>query len=209
MVSEAFRHGTHRQQHIHSTVIIGFFVPSVDRHHLTISGQPAEAECQAVPDEASAASERLRVGDLAKRTGVTVRAIHHYEALGLIEPVARSKGHYRLFAADTPVRIRWINKLKSLGLSLSDIRSLVQERQGTESARRAAAALRTTYQEKLVEVRERLGELRALEAELESSLTYLDACGTGCTPRLVPTDCAQCERQSEAHDIDLINGALI
>src|SRR6185295_3183163 len=81
------------------------------------------------PDtEAFEAAEQqlLRVGDLAKMTGKTVRAIHHYEELGLIEPVGRSKGHYRLFDAETPVRIRWISKLQSLGVSLSEIRTLVR-----------------------------------------------------------------------------------
>src|ERR1700741_663993 len=46
-------------------------------------------------DEAS--GERLfQVGDLARATGKTVRAIHHYEDVGLLQPHARSKGRYRL-----------------------------------------------------------------------------------------------------------------
>lgn len=151
----------------------------------------------------------LRVGDLAKMTGKTVRAIHHYEELGLIEPAGRSKGHYRLFDAETPVRIRWIGKLQSLGLSLGEIRTLVRTRQASPSALQAAGQLRRMYEEKLVEVRSRLAELTALERELSASLSYLDACGTSCTPELGPTDCAQCDRHAEEQHSDLISGALV
>jgi DNA-binding transcriptional MerR regulator len=166
------------------------------------------------------AQHLLRVGDLAKLTGKTVRAIHHYEELGLIEPVGRSKGHYRLFDTETPVRIRWISKLQSLGLSLGDIRTLVKNRQASPSALQSASQLRQMYEAKLVEVRSRLAELTALERELAASLAYLDACGTSCTPELTPTSCAQCDRHAdrhadggdrhaEEHHSDLISGALV
>jgi DNA-binding transcriptional MerR regulator len=149
------------------------------------------------------------VGDLAKQTGKTVRAIHHYEELGLIEPIGRSKGHYRLFDPETPARIRWISKLQSLGLSLSEIRNLVRGRQASPSAQQSAGQLREMYESKLIEVRDRLAELRTLEAELLASLAYLESCGTSCTPAFAPTDCAQCERHPEANETDLISGALV
>lgn len=200
---------------------------STGRYHLTLAHPAAERPAPAGltafgrdsnPDanhEAGEASQQLlRVGDLAKITGKTVRAIHHYEELGLIEPVGRSKGHYRLFDAETTVRIRWISKLQNLGLSLGEIRALVRTRQATPSALQAAGQLRQMYEEKLVEVRSRLAELTALERELQASLAYLDACGTNCTPELSPTDCAQCDRHpedrsAEEEHSDLISGALV
>lgn len=202
---------------------------STGRYHLTLAHAADERSAPAAAGavarsghEANEPSQQLlRVGDLAKITGKTVRAIHHYEELGLIEPVGRSKGHYRLFDAETPVRIRWISKLQSLGLSLGEIRSLVRTRQATPSALQAAGQLRHMYEEKLVEVRSRLAELTALERELQASLAYLDACATSCTPELGPTDCARCDRHAEgerhaeghAHNdeqhSDLISGALV
>ncbi len=173
--------------------------------------QPA-AVSKAEQEAGEACAQLLRVGDLAKITGKTVRAIHHYEELGLIEPAGRSKGHYRLFDVETPVRIRWISKLQSLGLSLGEIRTLVRNRQASPTALQAAGQLRSMYEEKLVEVRGRLSELTALERELQASLAYLDACGTSCTPELVPASCAQCDRHlsdaDEQHS-DLIVGALV
>jgi MerR family transcriptional regulator, copper efflux regulator len=196
---------------------------STGRYHLTLAQPAGERAASAatgpvtpLSQEACEPSQQLlRVGDLAKITGKTVRAIHHYEELGLIEPVGRSKGHYRLFDAETPVRIRWISKLQSLGLSLGEIRALVRTRQATPSALQAAGQLRHMYEEKLVEVRSRLAELTALERELQASLAYLDACGTSCTPELGPTDCAQCDRHAdgdrhaEEQHSDLISGALV
>jgi DNA-binding transcriptional MerR regulator len=155
------------------------------------------------------AAPLLRVGDLARMAGKTVRAIHHYEELGLIEPAGRSKGHYRLFEPESLVRIRWISKLQSLGLSLGEIRTLVRNRQGSGSAQQSADQLRKTYEAKLLEVRARLQELAALERELTASLAYLDSCGTNCAPELTPTDCAQCDRHPETEEPDLISGAMV
>lgn len=172
------------------------------RFHLTVAAPVAND----LPVEAPRGL--LRVGDLAKLSGKTVRAIHHYEELGLIEPVGRSKGHYRLFDPETLVRIRWINKLKSLGLSLGEIRGLVQLRNTSPSALRSADVLRQIYIDKLEDVRQRLSELRELEGELEAALNYLDACPSVCAPALRPTECSHCDRHTETRSVDLIAGAL-
>lgn len=180
------------------------------RFHLTVALPAAEAEPGVAELDTSALATRdlLRVGDLAKLSGKTVRAIHHYEELGLIEPVGRSKGHYRLFDPETLVRIRWINKLKSLGLSLNEIRVLVQMRHASPSAMSSADHLKQIYADKLSEVRQRLSELQELENELEAALTYLDLCNTLCAPALSPADCAHCDRHAETRSADLIAGAL-
>jgi MerR family transcriptional regulator, copper efflux regulator len=178
------------------------------RVHLTLAGSATDGR-PAREADVSLEQAPLRVGDLAKITGKTVRAIHHYEELGLIEPVGRSKGHYRLFDVETPVRVRWISKLQSLGLSLAEIRTLVKNRRASDSAQQSADQLRRMYEEKLSEVRARLTELSALERELEASLLYLDSCGTSCTPELVPANCAQCDRHPDAEEPDLISGAMV
>ena len=47
----------------------------------------------------------MRVGELAKAVGKTVRAMHLYEELGLLEPAARSEGGFRLYGSDAVDRI--------------------------------------------------------------------------------------------------------
>ncbi len=139
----------------------------------------------------------MQVGELAKATGKTVRAIHLYEELGLLKPANRSKGRYRLFSSESELRVRWIGKLQNLGLSLTEIQSLVRDQEGSDSAMFAAAKLREIYLKKLKETRNKLAELRALEAELEASLDYLSACDSACAVELPVHSCPSCELTTE------------
>jgi DNA-binding transcriptional MerR regulator len=150
------------------------------------------------------------VGELAKATGKTVRAIHLYEELGLLRAHERSKGRYRLFTEEAVVRVRWIIKLQSLGLSLSEIQELVREQEGSGSAQFAANRLREVYRAKLDETRTKLAELRALESELEDSLAYLTTCDTACEAELPVHSCPSCERHPERPNApDLVAGVHV
>jgi DNA-binding transcriptional MerR regulator len=175
------------------------------RHLDLVPATSVPAAGKSVWDE----TELLQVGELARSTGKTVRAIHLYEDLGLITPVRRSKGRYRLFAPDAEVRIRWISKLQSLGLSLTDIQGLVEQRHASASAQRAAAELRELYAEKLAEVNETIQRYRALQAELEASLEFLDACESACQGHADWKSCPSCERHGPARSDapELIAGA--
>jgi DNA-binding transcriptional MerR regulator len=64
---------------------------------------------------------KLRVGELARRTGLTVRSLHHYHQIGLLRPSARSDAGYRLYTAQDVERLYRIIALRRLGLSLTDI----------------------------------------------------------------------------------------
>ncbi|HEY8945214.1 MAG TPA: MerR family transcriptional regulator [Polyangiaceae bacterium] len=154
--------------------------------------------------------ELLQVGELAKATGKTVRAIHLYEELGLLRAHERSKGRYRLFTNEALVRVRWITKLQSLGLSLSEIQELVKEQEDLGSAQFASARLGEVYRGKLLETRTKIAELRALEAELEDSLSFLATCGTACEPELPVHSCPTCERHPERPNApDLVAGVRL
>jgi MerR family copper efflux transcriptional regulator len=118
----------------------------------------------------------LQVGELARLCGKTVRAIHHYEELGLIKPDARSKGRFRLYDASAVTRIRWIGKLHDLGMSLSEIQSVASAWGTAPSSALAMAEVRKMYREKLAATRAQIEHLRALESELAHSIDYLDTC---------------------------------
>src|SRR5438874_9645458 len=89
----------------------------------------------------------MQIGDLARESGKTVRAIHLYEELDLLHPAARSKGRYRLYGPEALVRIRWIGKLQSLGFSLTDIKSIVKDLEGEASAPSAMTKVRDVYKQ--------------------------------------------------------------
>lgn len=151
-----------------------------------------------VPSEDDAqVGQLLQVGELAKLTGKTVRAIHLYEELGLLRPVDRSRGRFRLFNRESLQRVRWITKLQTLGLSLTEIQKLARELDQSTSARGAADKLREVYLEKLAEVQAKLREIHRLERELIASLTYLETCQSACEAALPVHSCPQCERHPD------------
>ncbi|MEO8527086.1 MAG: MerR family transcriptional regulator [Caldimonas sp.] len=67
----------------------------------------------------------LKVGELARRTGLTVRALHHYDSIGLLHPTGRSDGGYRLYSRDEVARLHGIQTLRRMGLSLADVGQLL------------------------------------------------------------------------------------
>lgn len=64
---------------------------------------------------------KLKVGELAKRSGLTVRTLHHYDDIGLLKPSARSESGYRLYQRADIARLHQIQALRRFGMSLADI----------------------------------------------------------------------------------------
>jgi DNA-binding transcriptional MerR regulator len=138
----------------------------------------------------------MQVGDLARESGKTVRAIHLYEELDLLKPAARSKGRFRLYGNEALLRIRWISKLQELGFSLTDIQAVAKDfddAAGTGSATVAMARMRDLYRTKLEETRAQLERLRALEHEIVASLDYLETCEV-CDPQRLVSACTKCDQ---------------
>jgi DNA-binding transcriptional MerR regulator len=99
---------------------------------------------------------RWRIGDLAEATGLTVRTLHHYEHIGLLAPAERTEGHQRLYDEHDVQRLYRIRALRDLGMSLADIRQMLDD---------DGAALGDILRAHLARVDadlERLGRLRAL-----------------------------------------------
>src|SRR6478736_3749690 len=107
-------------------------------------------------------SEALRVGELARRTGLTVRTLHHYDAIGLLRPSLHTAAGYRLYTAADVARLQQILSLRQLGFSLEEVRDCL-DRPGfapLEVIRLHAARLREQIelQRKLCERLEALAE---------------------------------------------------
>jgi MerR family copper efflux transcriptional regulator len=79
----------------------------------------------------------LRIQDVSADTGLTTRAIRYYEAIGLVEPAARSEGAYRLYDASDLERLRFIRSLRDdAGFSLAQIGQLLEDEEARERNRR-------------------------------------------------------------------------
>lgn len=118
------------------------------------------------------------VGQLAKLTGLTVRALHHYDAIGLLVPSQRTDAGYRLYAQSDIVKLFRVQALQDLGLSLSEIEGVL-DRASTalpELVARQISVLDTQI-EHATTLRQRLTHLsqllrRGLEPEADE---WLDA----------------------------------
>src|SRR5215471_2603155 len=120
-------------------------------------------------------SKPLRVGELAKLTGKTVRALHLYEELGLLQPVHRSKGGFLLYSPSAVKRVEWIQKLQDAGFSLHQLQELLHG--VTEQGNVASLAMervRQVFADRLAETRAQIGKLTQLEQDLVASLAYLE-----------------------------------
>ncbi|MFJ8362939.1 MerR family transcriptional regulator [Streptomyces sp. NPDC093984] len=87
-------------------------------------------------------TDLFTIGDLARATGLTVRTIRYWSDEGVLPPVARSTGGYRLYDAASVARLELIRSLRELGLGLADVRGvLAGERTAAEVAAAHVAAL--------------------------------------------------------------------
>jgi MerR family transcriptional regulator, copper efflux regulator len=133
----------------------------------------------------------LRIGDIARRTGKSVRAIHLYEELGLLRPATRSSGGFRLFEPSATERVRWIDLLHGLGFSLHEMRDLLQSWWSADLGPKAMKELHELFERKLGETREAIRRHQQLEAELMEGLSYLGTC-CGCASPAAVDGCIQC-----------------
>ena len=138
------------------------------------------------------ASGLLRVGDLARQTGKTVRAIHLYEELGLLSPTTRSSGGFRLYERSAVERVRWINLLHGMGFSLHEMSELLRSWWGTDLGPDAMERLRGLFTRKLEETRAAVSRFQQLERELTEGLAYLETCRECATPEVKVNGCVHC-----------------
>jgi len=106
----------------------------------------------------------LSIGQVAKRTGVTVEAVRFYEKQGLVPVPQRSESGYRQYPSDTVKRVRFIQRAKEAGFTLKDIDELLalRRRPGTSCA---DIKLRAT--QKVQEVDKKLKDLKRIREALE------------------------------------------
>jgi MerR family copper efflux transcriptional regulator len=129
---------------------------------------------------------------LARRTGKTVRAIHLYEEMGLLEPATRSSGGFRLYDPAAVERVRWIDLLHTAGFSLHEMRDVLKSWWSAEIGSDAMGRLRAMFESKLEQTRETIRRHQQLERELTSGLAYLQACGA-CGTTESTLGCVRCE----------------
>lgn len=72
--------------------------------------------------------KRLKIGELAKLVSVSVRSLHHYDEIGLLNPGAGRKSQHRLYNINDVAKLQQIISLKSIGFSLAEIKNFMHNR---------------------------------------------------------------------------------
>jgi DNA-binding transcriptional MerR regulator len=117
---------------------------------------------------ATAAPSGYRIGELAAKVGLTERTIRYYEERGLLESVKRLDGGQRVYTDDDVRRLKFIQKLKVLGLSLAEMQELETLYGRHHTNAKVLPRLIELLDAHLTTVSERLGELTALRDEIRS-----------------------------------------
>lgn len=74
----------------------------------------------------------MHIGELAERTGLSLRTLRHYDEIGLLTPSGRTEGGFRLYTAEDEARLLLIRRMKPLGYSLEQMRDLLAVIDGLE-----------------------------------------------------------------------------
>lgn len=101
----------------------------------------------------------LRVGQAARRAGLTVRALHHYDTAGLVRPSTRTGRGHRLYAKRDVVRLEQVAGLRRAGLGLKDIARVL-----------ATGDVRVALERRLAAVEQELTAGAHLRARLETAI---------------------------------------
>jgi len=124
----------------------------------------------------------LRIGEVAKRSDVSIDTLRYYERLKLLPPTRRSSGGFRLFTVEHIERVQFIKQAQDLGFSLEEIKGLLATG-GADECRNVRDLLRR----KLTELDDRLkamkGFRRVLARHLSACERELDSHGdSACCP---------------------------
>lgn len=118
--------------------------------------------------------KQLKIGQVAKQSGLTVETIRYYEQRALIPEPHRLDSGYRVYPESILTRLNFINRCKDLGFSLQEISELLSLQINPENS---SALVKEQVEHKIELVKDKISELQKLQDSLEQ-LSGL-CCGEG------------------------------
>jgi DNA-binding transcriptional MerR regulator len=109
----------------------------------------------------------MKVGELARAAGVTVRTLQYYDKEGLLTPSAESDGGFRLYTDKEMVRLVQIIMMKDLGFSLGEIKKRLMSMDTLSDVDKMLAEHATQIRRQIAHLSESLDEIEALKAEIK------------------------------------------
>ena len=109
----------------------------------------------------------LKIGELARRAGVTPKAIRFYETRRILPPANRAANRYRLYGDDAVEMLRFIKQATGLGLTLAEIKEIISIRQG---GRPPCTHVHRLLHDKVTELDRKLEDLLEVRRRIRKSL---------------------------------------
>ena len=109
-----------------------------------------------------------QIGELASRVGLTTRTIRYYEEIGLLNSIARIEGGKRVYTDQDYQRLRFIKRLKDLGLTLAEMQELEDIYRIDRTNRRVLPRLLELLEHHASRIDERVQNLSKLKNEIVS-----------------------------------------
>lgn len=150
----------------------------------------------------------LRIGELAKRTGTTLRTIRYYQQLGLINHFARTKGGFHLYYPDDCQTVQFIKSLQLLGTPLVQIRRLLERRREAGCGAEAAPEIIEILGRQLEEIEARVATYRQMQESIRQTLEILHVC-KGCPRKPLKEVCCRCDAVTSMKEVPLPMQAMI
>jgi DNA-binding transcriptional MerR regulator len=116
----------------------------------------------------------LKIGDVAKLSGIGIEALRFYEKSGLLERPARTESGYRMYGREVLERLAFIKQSQALGFSLDEIKQIIEDARKGKSP---CAEVRAIVRHRLEELDERMREMRRYRKELSETLEEWDKKG--------------------------------
>ena len=116
----------------------------------------------------------LKIGDVAKQTGIGIETLRFYERSGLLDAPVRTEAGYRLYGADALATLEFIKRAQVLGFTLTEIKRIIEERRTGESP---CDEVRETVRQRLVELDEKLRQMQLYRDALAQTLRQWDKTG--------------------------------
>ncbi|MDJ0694120.1 heavy metal-responsive transcriptional regulator [Mastigocoleus sp. MO_188.B34] len=108
------------------------------------------------------------IGQVQQITGIPIRTIRYYESLGLIRPLKRTEGGFRLFSAEVFKRLSFIKRAQSLGLSLQEISEILQVYDGGKPP---CDDIQQKLKHKIEDINKQIDDLLELRGELQGLIS--------------------------------------
>ncbi len=110
----------------------------------------------------------LKIGELAKQTGLSVGTLRYYSDLGVLHPVQRGNNGYRYYSLDASQQVEFIKKAQSLGFTLEEIKQILDVRDRGE---KPCSLVQSLLNQKIEQLEIQIKQMTLFKAELEEYRT--------------------------------------